>query len=62
MLPGTAGSSMNRTSYGLMAAANWISAGGDGAVGVEHDGPVRADALARFLDHAHHGSDVRGVI
>ena len=28
MLPGTAGSSMNSTSYGSIAAANWISIGG----------------------------------
>ena len=47
MLPGTAGSSMNSTSYGSMAAANWISVGRrHGAVGVEHDRAVGPDLLA----------------
>ncbi len=48
MLPGTAGSSMNSTSYALRAAANWISVAGGTAQWASNmtvpSGPTRSRA------------------
>src|ERR1051326_1420491 len=62
MLPGTAGSSIHRTSYGLIAPAHWMSIGGRaGAVAADHPVPVGAAFLAGVLDHLDEFLDVLGV-